>query len=96
MFGHETFPTVFRDVHQVKQNPVVFILSYSITASSPIKRQKLWECAGVRLIEVWLYLCLPVINNSASSKYESTQTTCNCYEVVAFSFCFSVLLFLRF
>ena len=65
MFGHETFPTVFRDVHQVKQNPVVFILSHSVTASSPIKGQKFWKCAGVRLIEVWLYLCLPVINNSA-------------------------------
>ena len=93
MFGHETFPAVLRDAHQVKQNPVVFILSYSVTASSPIKGQKLWECAGVRLIEVWLYLCLPVINNSASGKYESTQTSCNCYEVVAFSFVFQFCYF---
>ena len=93
MFGHETFPTVFRDVHQVKQNPVVFILTHSVTATSPIKGQKFWKCAGVRLMEVWLYLCLPVINNSASSKYESTQTSCNCYEVVAFSFVFQFCYF---
>ena len=52
MFGHETFPAVFRDAHQVKQNPVVFILSHSVTVASPIKGQNLWECAGVRLIEV--------------------------------------------
>ena len=52
MFGHETFAAVFRDAHQVKQNPVVFILSHSVTVASPIKGQNLWECAGVRLIEV--------------------------------------------
>ena len=51
MFGPETFPTVFRDAHQVKENPVVFILSYSVTATSLIKGQNLWECTGVRLIE---------------------------------------------
>ena len=51
-YGHERFPAVFRDAHQVKQNPVVFILSHSVTATSPIKGQNLWECTGVRLIEV--------------------------------------------
>ena len=51
MFGHETFPAVFRDKRQVEQNPVVFILSHSVTTTSPIKDQNLWECAGVRLIE---------------------------------------------
>ena len=32
MFGHETFPPVLRDAH-----PVVFILSHSVTVTSPIK-----------------------------------------------------------
>ena len=38
MFGRETFPAVLRDAH-----PVVSILSHSVTATSPIKRQNLWE-----------------------------------------------------
>ena len=52
MFGQETYPAVLRDAHQVKQNPVVFILSHSVTATSPIKRQNLWKCTGVRFMEV--------------------------------------------
>ena len=67
MFGHETFPAVLRDAHQVKQSSCGFhIVSFRYCNWRPV------------IIEVWLYLCLPVIQViQPPANMKAAQTSCN-------------------